>query len=105
MQRILERSDKFPFDKGGFRGNVDALITRKGELFDSPFLCDPVGARTQDLQLRRLLLYPTELRNQHLMSFANDAIPFCAAKVSKIYRFTKFLPNKLSIYNQIGVLQ
>ena len=63
VQRMLERSDKSPFDKGGFRGNVDALITRKGELFDSPFLCDPVGARTQDLQLRRLLLYPTELRN------------------------------------------
>ena len=38
VQRILERSDKSPFDKGGFRGNVDALITRKGELFDSPFL-------------------------------------------------------------------
>ena len=31
------------FDKGGFRGNVDALITRKGELFDSPFLCDSGG--------------------------------------------------------------
>ena len=30
-----------------------------------PFFCDPVGARTQDLQLRRLLLYPTELRNQY----------------------------------------
>ena len=28
--------------------------------------CDPVGARTQDLQLRRLLLYPTELRNQSI---------------------------------------
>ena len=24
---------------------------------------DPAGTRTQDLQLRRLLLYPTELRN------------------------------------------
>ena len=34
---------KSPFDKGGFRGNVDALITRKGELFDSPFLCDSGG--------------------------------------------------------------
>ena len=41
VQRILERSDKSPFDKGGFRGNVDALITRKGELFDSPFLVIP----------------------------------------------------------------
>ena len=27
--------------------------------------CDSVGIRTQDPQLRRLLLYPTELRNQH----------------------------------------
>ena len=41
--RDLERSDKSPFDKGGFRGNVDALITRKGELFDSPFHCDSGG--------------------------------------------------------------
>ena len=29
------------------------------------FACDPVGIRTQDPQLRRLLLYPAELRNQH----------------------------------------
>lgn len=43
VQRILERSDKSPFNKGGFRGNVDALITRKGELFDSPFLRDSGG--------------------------------------------------------------
>ena len=27
-------------------------------------VCDPVGIRTQDPQLRRLLLYPAELRNQ-----------------------------------------
>ena len=27
------------------------------------FLCDSVGIRTQDPQLRRLLLYPTELPN------------------------------------------
>ena len=43
VQRILERSDKSPFDKGGFRGNVDALITRKGESNYSPFLCDSGG--------------------------------------------------------------
>ena len=27
---------------------------------------DPVGIRTQDPQLRRLLLYPAELRNHHI---------------------------------------
>ena len=31
-----------------------------------PF-CDSVGIRTQGPQLRRLLLYPTELRNQHFL--------------------------------------
>ena len=29
--------------------------------------CDSVGIRTQGPQLRRLLLYPTELRNQHFL--------------------------------------
>ena len=71
VQRILEQSDKSPFDKGGFRGNVDALITRKGELFYSPFLRDSGGIRTHDPQLRRLLLYPAELRNHHIM-FLSD---------------------------------
>ena len=48
------------------------LIQKKESISRLLGICDPVGARTQDLQLRRLLLYPTELRNQHLMSFAND---------------------------------
>ena len=29
-------------------------------------LCDPIGIRTQDPQLRRLLLYPAELPNQSI---------------------------------------
>ena len=29
------------------------------------FFCDPGGIRTHDPQLRRLLLYPAELRDQH----------------------------------------
>ena len=33
----------------------------QAEFFD---LCDPVGIRTQDPQLRRLLLYPAELPDQ-----------------------------------------
>ena len=32
----------------------------------SAFLCDPVGIRTQDPQLRRLLLYPAELPDRPL---------------------------------------
>ena len=32
------------------------------------FSCDPGGIRTHDPQLRRLLLYPAELRDQHLIS-------------------------------------
>ncbi len=40
---------------------------KKGVDFFDSFFCDPVGARTQDLQLRRLLLYPTELRNQYML--------------------------------------
>ena len=33
------------------------------------FFCDSVGIRTQDPQLRRLLLYPAELPNQSLALF------------------------------------
>ena len=29
-------------------------------------ICDPVGIRTRDPQLRRLLLYPAELPDHHL---------------------------------------
>ena len=32
------------------------------------FLCDSVGARSQDLLFRRELLYPTELRNHPIIS-------------------------------------
>ena len=34
-------------------------------------ISDPVGARTQNLQLRRLLLYPVELRNQSYFWYRN----------------------------------
>ncbi len=36
---------------------------KKFRLFLSLFFCDSGGIRTHDPQLRRLLLYPTELRN------------------------------------------
>ena len=37
--------------------------------WDFPLFClrDSGGVRTHDPQLRRLLLYPTELRNQHYL--------------------------------------
>ena len=162
MQRILERSDKSPFVKGGFRGNVDALITRKGELFDSPFLCDsggidaaaalycvfplessakhnkkavqctadfviraticeqaPIvplttkatlpsgflvalcardsgGIRTHDPQLRRLLLYPTELRNHPYRIFCK-----CSAKVIYFFQLRYILSTIFRIKSNI----
>ena len=34
------------------------------------FLCDPGGIRTHDPQLRRLLLYPAELRDQHAIMYS-----------------------------------
>ena len=39
-------------------------IKEKSENLSIFAFSDPVGARTQNLQLRRLLLYPVELRNQ-----------------------------------------
>ena len=43
--------------------------TKKRAIFIARFAldCDSVGIRTQDPQLRRLLLYPTELPNQATM--------------------------------------
>ncbi len=35
-------------------------------LIIADFLCDPGGIRTHDPQLRRLLLYPAELRDHAL---------------------------------------
>ena len=57
-------------------------------------LSDSGGIRTHDPQLRRLLLYPAELRN-HPLSKCNTLretafVTFCGAKVNKIYRTTKF---------------
>ena len=47
-----------------------AGTTKKGRCpsadISLPFCRDSVGIRTQDPQLRRLLLYPTELRNRHI---------------------------------------
>ena len=41
----------------------------KLSFFFQKSLCDPVGIRTQDPQLRRLLLYPAELPDHPLMDF------------------------------------
>ena len=51
------------------RGVVQALIKcpTQGTSGISSF-CDSVGIRTQDPQLRRLLLYPTELPNRSVVS-------------------------------------
>ena len=42
--------------------------------------CDSVGIRTQDPQLRRLLLYPTELRNHR----------FKGAKLQQIAEYSNY---------------
>ena len=52
----------------------------KNLTFDTPSSRDSVGIRTQDPQLRRLLLYPAELRNQ-----------YCQINISEC-KSTAFLP-------------
>ena len=71
------RSAKFPF--------AFILIKRKRS-FSAP--CDSVGIRTRDPQLRRLLLYPAELRNHRLKKI----IPFqlAGAKVVIFFKTSKF---------------
>ena len=39
----MERSDKSPFVKGGFRGNVYTRITKRGSRKSTPSFRDPVG--------------------------------------------------------------
>ena len=51
---------------------------------------DSGGIRTHDLQLRRLLLYPTELRNQPY--FAK-----CSAKVIQFFQFSYILSTNFRI--------
>ena len=41
LHRVSERSDKSPFDKGGFRGNVNTRITKKEPIFSTPFFVIP----------------------------------------------------------------
>ena len=48
---------------------------------------DPVGIRTQDPQLRRLLLYPTELPDHQ----------FAAAKILNYFETYKYLAKKMLI--------
>ena len=45
------------------------------------FACDPVGIRTQDPQLRRLLLYPAELPDHPLM----DLVSFSQASSTRSF--------------------
>ena len=64
----------------------------------SPFnnigYCDSVGIRTQDPQLRRLLLYPAELRNQPAIQVLTC---FAGAKIVIFYEIAKFLDCKSDI--------
>ena len=58
--------------------STDRRHTKKAQSFDCALLfCrDSVGIRTQDPQLRRLLLYPTELPNRSLY-FSKVAAKIC----------------------------
>ena len=56
--------------------------------------CDSVGARTQDLLLRRQLLYPAELPNQPCSDILHRK---SAAKVGIFSETTKFLDGKSDI--------
>ena len=70
---------------------------------------DSGGIRTHDPQLRRLLLYPAELRNhplaKHNKLCETAFVTFCGAKVNKIYRTTKFLSPIFQILPVTGVVQ
>ncbi len=52
---------KLPFREQVHVMSVSEQKRLTGRSGASCFLCDPVGIRTQDPQLRRLLLYPAEL--------------------------------------------
>ena len=56
------------------------------------FLCDSVATRTQDLLLRRQLLYPAELRNR----------PYAYQKRCKISVFYRFFQEKDELF--LGLL-
>ena len=62
------------------------IYTKKESLFR--LSCDPVGIRTQDPQLRRLLLYPAELPDQHVSAVGNRCGSFATAKLIKISDIT-----------------
>ena len=55
--------------------------------------CDSVGIRTQDPQLRRLLLYPAELPNRSLLAFGVSAglIPKVGANIGVFFDISKCL--------------
>ena len=65
------------------------------------FKCDPVGIRTQDPQLRRLLLYPAELPDHShsdglarlgtLLGTIRRLFPECGCKDKKIFYFINIL--------------
>lgn len=61
----------------------------------SPLLRDSGAVRTLDPQLRRLLLYPTELRNHRR---AGPESPVCGCKYTK----TRPIPDKFKRNNTIG---
>ena len=67
-------------------------------------VCDPVGIRTQDPQLRRLLLYPAELPDPESFGWARTPcctllgterrlFPECGCKDRKIFTFPNFFHN------------
>ena len=55
------------------------FIRKKGEPINSPS-SDPVGIRTQDLRLRRPLLYPAELPNR--VSFNFDGAKIALSRIN-----------------------
>lgn len=62
------------------------LIIHKNRRHCCQRLRDPAGTRTQNPQLRRLMLYPVELPNLTL---------FCGAKVVIFWRFCKYFASFL----------
>ena len=80
--------NKSPFDKGGFRGNVNTDSRKKDSQFDYPFFCESAGARTRDPNIKSVVLY--------LLSYGfivpNRSISvFGGANVGNIFIIAKFI--------------
>ena len=98
------------FGQDAFYGNgiPDGALTKKARcLSTASFLLarDSVGIRTQDPQLRRLLLYPAELPNHPAYSAGKKAAPAnWTANIGIFYYLAMFFLWKVSFGRKIAII-